>query len=73
MSHSRLQRVSVRCAPPLRSLHYRASATLPPHSLQCHLIYGSLRALIRSEVRSLISTRLMILQLLRQMSEQACE
>jgi len=63
----------VRCAPQLRSLHYRASATLPPHSLQCHLIHGSLRVSIRSEARSLISTRLKILQLVRQMSEQAYE
>jgi hypothetical protein len=57
----------------LRSLHYRASAILPPHSLQCHSIRASLRVLIRLEVRSLISTRLMILQLVRQMSEQAYE
>jgi len=57
----------------LRSLHYRASATLPPHSLQCHLIHGSLRASTHSEVRSLISTRLKILQLARQISEQAYE
>jgi hypothetical protein len=68
-----LQRVSARYVPPLRSLHYRASATLPLHSLQYHLIHASLRVLIRSEARSLISTRLKILQLVRQMSEQAYE
>jgi hypothetical protein len=68
-----LQQVSLRCAPQLRSLHYRAFATLPLPSLQCHLIHASLRVLIRSEARSLISTRLMILQLVRQMSEQTYE